>query len=216
MSKRSMHLALLAVPVAAMLGFTFGGWATITVDDLPQSLTVGQPARFGFIVRQHGITPLGDLRPVLVAANARLGAELHADARRIGADGHYEATFTPSGNGPWAIELRSGFMASNVKLIPIAAIAPGAHPAAEPAEETGRRLFVAKGCATCHFRGGVDRQVSFEIGPDLTPKRYAADYLPRFLANPTIAQPAGKQSRMPPMVLSHDELTALTAFINKP
>jgi mono/diheme cytochrome c family protein len=210
-----MHVALL-VAAAATLGFTFGGWATITVDELPRSLAVGPPTKIGFVVRQHGFTPLGDLSPSIVATNSRLGVELRADAKPVGAEGHYEATITPSGKGPWAIELRSGFVNSNVKLIPIVAIAPGAHPPAEPVDETGRRLFVAKGCATCHIRGGVDRQVNFEIGPDLTPKRYAADYLPRFLANPSIAQPAGKQSRMPPMVLTPMEIAALTAFINKP
>lgn len=213
MSKRSMHVALLAA-ITATLGFTFGGWATITVDDLPQSFIVGQPTRIGFVVRQHGVTPLSEVSPSILATSGR--AEIRVDARRVGADGHFEATVTPSSVGPWTLEIFSGFVTSRVKLLPIVARAPGAPAPAEPAAETGRRLFVAKGCVTCHVHGGVERQLSFEIGPDLTPKRYAADYLPRFFANPSIAQPAGKESRMPPMVLKANEVAALVAFINKP
>ena len=49
---------LLALPFAAALG----GWATISVEDLPDYLVAGQPARLTFTVRQHGVEPMNRCR----------------------------------------------------------------------------------------------------------------------------------------------------------
>ena len=38
-----------------------GGWAVITVDDLPDSVEAAKPIPLSFMVRQHGMTPLVEL-----------------------------------------------------------------------------------------------------------------------------------------------------------
>ena len=35
-----------------------GGWAVITLDELPGQVEANQPLEIGFMVRQHGVTPL--------------------------------------------------------------------------------------------------------------------------------------------------------------
>ena len=51
--------ALLLIPGAA----SRGGWATVTLDDLPDRIVVGQPLTLSFMVRQHGVTPMKGTRP---------------------------------------------------------------------------------------------------------------------------------------------------------
>jgi cytochrome c2 len=80
--------------------------------------------------------------------------------------------------------------------------------------ERGRRMFASMGCVTCHVHRDV--AVSGEVnrfGPDLTNRRFAADYLARFLANPGIKPPTnGKQ--MPNLALRDKDIAPLIAFIN--
>jgi hypothetical protein len=68
---------------------------------------------------------------------------------------------------------------------------------------------------TCHVHGAVSAvdNKSLEVGPELTPKRYEAAYLRRFLANPSIQRTAGR-AEMPALGLSETERSALIAFIN--
>ena len=66
MTKRSLQLAVLVLASTGGMAFSFGGWAVITLDDLPQSFTVGQAVSLAFTVRQHGHTPLDYLSLVNV------------------------------------------------------------------------------------------------------------------------------------------------------
>ena len=85
--------------------------------------------------------------------------------------------------------------------------------------ERGRRLFVAKGCITCHVHSAVDPEGTLQlkqVGPDLTTKRYAAEYLKLFLADPSIRPPSTPNGmRMPNLGLKPAEIAALAAFVNK-
>jgi len=66
-----------AVVVAALLALAApalaGGWAVITLDSLPKEVRAGQPLHLGFVIRQHGRTPVNTdwdghaLKPVLTA-----------------------------------------------------------------------------------------------------------------------------------------------------
>ena len=75
-------------------------------------------------------------------------------------------------------------------------------------------LFVAKGCLTCHVHGGVDMVGSMKVGPELTHLRFPADYLAKFLADPTIKPPTVQYARMPNLELTRADIAALVAFVN--
>ncbi len=53
-------------------------------------------------------------------------------------------------------------------------------------------------------------------GPEPTARRFAPDYLLRFLADPSIAAPgSGGGGRMPDLGLSSSETAALAAFLTE-
>jgi mono/diheme cytochrome c family protein len=192
----------LALPVLAM---TAGGWAVATVDSLPDHLVAARPTELAFTVRQHGVTALDGLRPVIEATSGATRARFEATAS--GLPGRYRATLVPPTAGEWTLVLRHGFGNGSVTLPPIEAMRAGASPAALPAAERGRRLFAAKGCVTCH--------VDIQNGPNLTGRRYDAGWLARFLADPQRVRPApvGKPT-MPTLGLDGREIAALVAFVN--
>lgn len=195
-----------------LVALHFGGWAVITVEDLPDQLVVGQPVTLTFAVRQHGRTLLSGLNPRIDAKAG--GQTVRAAAVAVGT-GRYAATLTLPRAGAWTITVYSGFGPSNLTLMPVPAANAG-RPAAEPtAAERGQRLFVAKGCLTCHLHDAVPASGAVKVGPDLSGRRFDADYLRRFLADPNIATTRGPGGfEMPNLNLAPREIAALAAFIN--
>jgi mono/diheme cytochrome c family protein len=216
MRTRVLQLGVVTIVAVAAMAFSMGGWAVITVDDLPRALTVGQPMSIGFIVRQHGHTPLDHLKPTLVASDAKGEASgIKASAVRTGPAGHYVATLVVPRAGDWTVTINSGFGGSGVTLFPIpASTAAPRNPGDDSPADVGRRLFVAKGCVTCHVHDAAAGNNSLAVGPNLTPRRYQADYLAKLLANPSIARTSGQQFEMPNLELKAGEIAALVAFIN--
>ena len=191
----------------------FGGWAAITVEDLPDYVVARQAIDLSFMVRQHGVRPLEDLHPRVEAKSAN--REVSVAATPGAKAGLYTALLTLPEPGRWTITIRSGFGNSNVTLLPLHALSPGAPaPAPLPDAERGRRLFVAKGCVSCHLHRAVN-ETSIAVGPELTERRFAPEYLARFLADPAAVIPprAGAPS-MPNLGLKPAEIAALTAFLN--
>ena len=90
---------VVAVPALA------GGWAVITLDELPTNVVAGEPLMIGFTVLQHGRTPMNDLAPTVTV---RLGneEELLFRAEADHQPGHYMATLTlpKEGNWEWSIQ----------------------------------------------------------------------------------------------------------------
>lgn len=216
MRRRTLNVATVTLVALGATAFTFGGWAAITVDDLPSALTAGQPTTIAFTVRQHGVTPLGRLSPSVVAVGENGAVAPTAMATPSGPEGHYVATITAPKPGGWSFTIRSGFGGSDVTLLPIAAVAAGTRTSvSEPPADIGRRLFVAKGCVSCHVHGAVRayEAMSLKVGPELTPKRYEAVYLARFLADPSIARTPGKPE-MPKLGLKTTEIASLVSFLN--
>ena len=203
--------ALLLLPGAPVLR---GGWATITVDHLPDYAVVGKPLTLTFMVRQHGVTPLKGLRPTLEARAGRLQARAEATAGKTA--GQYVVSVALPEAGDWTLTIHSGFGDSKLTLLPLRAqLAEAAAPAAPAEPELGRQLFVSKGCVGCHVRAEADLADGGEIGPSLTGKRYAADYLKRFLADPAIPdRPRSGTFVMPNLELKQAEISALVAFLN--
>src|SRR5207249_5988342 len=94
---------------AVIAGFvSMGGWAVVTVRDLPEYFVAGQQYTIEFQVRQHGRTLLSDLRPELVVTSGSArGVVIPAAARS--APGTYAVTFTAPASGPATLTIRSGF-----------------------------------------------------------------------------------------------------------
>lgn len=218
MTRRRIWFVLLCLLVLPLIAAYAGGWAVITLDDLPAQLPTGQPVDLAFTVRQHGMTPVTDLHPVVTARSG--DRDTRAAALPAGKPGRYAARLTVPRDGDWRITIDSDFGDSRVTLLPIRASAAtasngngnGATHAAPP-RERGRQLFVAKGCITCHVHGDIGDARSLAVGPDLSERRFAADYLGMFLADPSIRPPTG-DNRMPDLDLSQAEINALVAFIN--
>ena len=216
MLRKPLHTLLPAVMLLPAFGPAVprGGWAVITVEDLPAYLTAGQPTRLEFTVRQHGMRPLTDLEPRVEASSGSTRASVTSAPRFV--SGRYTATITPPKLGDWTITVHSGFGPISVTLLPIRAVDPGTGDVPSvPQRERGRALFVAKGCLTCHVHEEVKANLWVAVGPELTGRRYPADYLKRFLADPSIAvaeRPA--TARMPNLGLKPSEIDALVTFIN--
>lgn len=183
-----------------------GGWAVITVDDLPDYAVAGRPLQLTFTVRQHGVTPLEKLRASVSAASGR--TQSTGTVRPGTVRGQYVASLMLPRTGNWAITIRSGFGNSDVTLPPIPAVdaAVAAVPVSMSDTERGQRLFVAKGCVTCH-------QV-VRVGPSLDGRRFEAGYLAGFLANPKRPTPTPGQPAMPNLGLRQREIASLVAFLN--
>jgi mono/diheme cytochrome c family protein len=216
MTKRSRNAILLGAAALPVLAFSFGGWAVITVDDLPDYAVAGSPMTLSFAVRQHGRTLLGDLKPEVVAKGS--GGEIRAAASAASGD-RYTASLTIPKAGDWTVTIKSGFLAIDMTLVPIKVIDRGAPaPRALADAERGFRLFVAKGCVTCHSLEETSAWKSANnVGPVLTGRRYVPEVLADFLAEPEkspLARNTQSEIRMPNLGLKQREISALVAFIN--
>jgi cytochrome c553 len=204
------------IAVAALCGVAayYGGWATVTVENLPEQLIAGQPYNMTFSIRQHGDNLLTDLSPRVELSSG--GSDLMARAVATNTPGYYTATLNVPKSGEWNATVQTGFGKSHLKLLPIEAVNAGGRKAATSwsQPERGHRMFVAKGCVACHQHAKVDGSGHYQVGPDLTDKRFPADYLQKFLADPSIKPRTAKTSKMPDLNLKDSEISALIAFIN--
>jgi len=199
MTKTKLALVLVgAMPLMA----AYGGWATVSVKDLPDYIVAGQSTALQFYVRQHGSNYLRGLHPTIEARSGSLGATVEA---RAADDSLYSAALTLTQPGDWTITINSGFGNSRVTLVPIQVVASaGRQPVALTDAQRGERLFAAKGCVTCH--------VGFDVGPKLTGRSFDPDFLNRWLVNPQSVRPS---SQMPNPNLKPAEVAALVAFLNQ-
>lgn len=206
----SRYLLVLLLPLTAAF---VGGWAVITVEDPPEYAVASRPVTLTFTVRQHGVTRLSGLRGRIEARSGDAATE--AAASPGGIAGQYAATLTLPRAGDWAITIHSGFMKSQLTLSPLRVIDAGTEaPPALPQRERGRQLFVAKGCVTCHVHSGVAGSGSVAVGPAEPGKQLPAEYVTRFLADPSIG-PRTRGAEMPNLDLKSQEIAALTTFLTE-
>lgn len=104
-------LLLLSTPLFA------GGWAVVTVDELPQQLRAGEATPLGFTIRQHGQHPVNVEDVFVRATNPASGETLTFPARQAGADGHYVVDILLPTAGLWEWEIQPGWF-------PVATMAP--------------------------------------------------------------------------------------------
>jgi mono/diheme cytochrome c family protein len=107
--KRIQVTGILIALLLAILIFapvTAGGWAVITLDELPDEIALNRSVEIGFIVRQHGITPMADLTPSVTATHIQTGQTFRTEALAQGPVGHYvaELEFPQAGSWDWSIQ----------------------------------------------------------------------------------------------------------------
>src|SRR6266571_3915548 len=169
---------MLKLAPALLTGFVAaGGWAVVTVKDLPEYFVAGQQYTIEFQVRQHGRTLLSGLRPELVVMTP--GARDAAVPRS--SEGTYAVTFTAPAPGQVSLTIRSGFGNTELHLYPETVVAAGASRPVIAAPERGQMLFVAKGCNTCHsnidLANRPDNQAALTVGPELGGRHLAREFL---------------------------------------
>ena len=102
----SLALGLALVASAMVLSSAWaGGWAVVTLDAIPDGMQAGVPMQIGFMVRQHGATPLAGLTPV-VEARSTEGGSIRVEGEDSGPPGHYTATLTLPSSGRWTWGIR--------------------------------------------------------------------------------------------------------------
>ncbi len=116
----SVVLALLLALTIAVPVFA-GGWAVITLDELPTNVTAGEPFKVGFTVLQHGITPMTDLDPTILAVSP-VGEKFVVLAKPEGRPGHYAATLTFSTEGDWNWTIQAFTMEQKMPVLSVAAL----------------------------------------------------------------------------------------------
>jgi mono/diheme cytochrome c family protein len=208
-----------AIVLAMTLRLGAGGWAVVTLDALPESAVVSTPLRLSFTVRQHGHTLMEGLQPKVVAV---AGKEQVAGAvQPAGHTGGYVATLTFPRPAAWVITVDSGFgVNSRLTLLPlpvVASTASASHAAsAQTAAGRGLRLFVAKGCVTCHQNSLASGNTSLGFAPPLVAGKYGDGHLASILLKPEAVLARSQQpvGAMPNLGLQPDEVSALVAFIN--
>ncbi len=101
------HSAILAVflMILGVVPALAGGWAVVTLDSVPQAVQAGQQLSLGFIVRQHGLTPIDTVAPILTARNTATGEMLRAEARKEGPLGHFVVDLTAPAAGDWTWQI---------------------------------------------------------------------------------------------------------------
>jgi mono/diheme cytochrome c family protein len=121
--------------VMALLGSAYsqaraGGWAVISLENLPAGVRSGQSFTVRFTVLQHGVTPLSGLEPMIEVENTATGTRLSFAAQSGTTAGLYEASLTLPEAGEWAWSIAAFTM---VQPMPAISVKPGpALPAGSP------------------------------------------------------------------------------------
>jgi cytochrome c551/c552 len=193
-----------------------GGWAVVTVKDLPEYYVAGRSYTIEFQVRQHGRHLMNNVEPELIVSTSapRLGGLFGgANEQRVAAarrgQGTYAATFTAPASGQVYVTIKSGWGASNLRLYPAPVDAAGATPAMLAQADRGRMLFVAKGCNACHTNSDlIDRpdNQQVKIGPELGGRHLAREFVIAKIKNPS-------SDNMPNLGLNDAEAAAIAAFL---
>ena len=139
-------LVLTALLPAVVLA---GGWVVVTLDNVPQSIQAGKEFTVGFIVRQHGKTPLEGGSGTLVFQHDASGEQMSVQTTEEGQAGHYTARVTLPREGTWSWRIEFWQTHQMPPLTAGMAVAPGAAPVAWPRlAGAGALIGLALACLT--------------------------------------------------------------------
>jgi cytochrome c2 len=137
----ALLLALIVVlPVFA------GGWAVITLDELPTGVVAGEPLTIGFTVLQHGKTPMSGLDPT-ITANLYKDQEFVVHAEPAGKSGHYIATLTFPQAGEWRWSIQAFTMDQTMPMLSVAAPSVASPPVIKSKPAAFSWLMLIRGLA---------------------------------------------------------------------
>ena len=125
---RSFAMALM-LSLTMALTAAAGGWAVITLDELPASITAGQTFSIGFTVRQHGQTLRSDLKPIVRFDRVDAQKSFQVTAQRQGGEGHYVAEIKFPGAGQWDWRVDIGLLTQDLPTLTVQAASAGKAPA---------------------------------------------------------------------------------------
>jgi hypothetical protein len=120
--------ALVAIVVALAIAplASGGGWASVGFSPLPDGTSSGGTWSPTIVIKQHGVTPLQGLQPV-VEIYDETGAATTAGARETSEPGVYTADVVFPSEGEWRVVVSSGFADSHVTYGPFS-VGPAAAP----------------------------------------------------------------------------------------
>lgn len=154
----------IAIGFALLLSFVFaipvfaGGWAVITLDELPTEVVAGEPVNIGFTILQHGRTPLSDQHPT-ITANLYKEEEFVVSAKSDGKPGHYTATLTFPREGDWRWSIQAFTMDQPMPTLKVAASLAGtaSEPVvkSEPVSASLSALWIVRGLAFVTAFAGI-------------------------------------------------------------
>ena len=96
-----------------------GGWATVGFEPLPDGTAAGGTWTPTIFVKQHGVTPLTGLQPVVAIENVKTGETAEFGATGASEAGLYEADVVFPSAGDWRVTVHSGFGDSRVTYGPV-------------------------------------------------------------------------------------------------
>lgn len=94
----AVAVILLVVAITPALA---GGWAVLTLDELPQNVQAGQEVTIRFMIRQHGVTPFTGAEPVVEAKQPNSNLLQEFKAVELPEPGHYQAVIKLPKAGVW-------------------------------------------------------------------------------------------------------------------
>jgi hypothetical protein len=119
-----------ALAVAGAAGA--GGWATVGFEPLPDGTSAGGTWHPRITIKQHGVTPLGGLSPVVTIEDDSSGTTQTFTAVQTSEVGVYEADVVFPSAGEWRVAVDSGFGESRVTYGPTTIASPsGSVPGAD-------------------------------------------------------------------------------------
>jgi len=136
---RSAILLVLVFTLAFAIPVFAGGWAVISLDELPTGVVAGEPLTIGFTVLQHGKTPMTDLAPTITARITN-DEMLTFFAEPEGKPGHYAAKLTFPKDGDWEWSIQAFTMDQKMPTLNVAAsgVASVSQPAVQRKSSTMR------------------------------------------------------------------------------
>ncbi len=101
------YVPLLFIPALLLLisPALAGGFAVITLDELPREVRAGETIQIALMLRAHGHTPVDGVHVTLEAVHQATGARIEAVGQQHGVPGHYviDVVFPTDGEWAWTI-----------------------------------------------------------------------------------------------------------------